>query len=86
MSIEGMERFIEYAPKKESALDKQVGGNHYKKFKIQPIEFCHANKLDNCQSEVISYLLRHRDKNGKDDLLKAIHTLQIYIELEYPNS
>ena len=27
----------------ESALDKQVGGSHYKDFKIQPIEFITAN-------------------------------------------
>lgn len=28
-----------------TALDKQVAGDHYKKFKIQPIEYIHANSI-----------------------------------------
>ena len=31
--------------KKQSAYDKQIGGNHYNKFPIQPADFINKNKL-----------------------------------------
>jgi len=40
---------------------KQVGGNHYKKYKIQPVEFIIKNKLDFCQGSVIKYVLRFKE-------------------------
>lgn len=66
-----------------SALDKQEGGNHYKNYAIQPVEFCQKNKLTYCESNVIKYVTRHRDKNGVDDINKAIHYLELLKELEY---
>lgn len=66
-----------------SKLDEQVGGNHYKNLGIQPFEYCMANNLNYGQSNVIKYVTRYRYKNGKEDLEKAIHTLQMLIELEY---
>ena len=57
----------------ESALDKQVSGTHYKGCKIQPIEYIHANGLDYFQGNVVKYVTRHKDKNGKGDIEKAIH-------------
>ena len=72
-------------PKKhsESALDTQVGGGHYKEMKIQPIEFCHANKMGGIESAVVKYVCRHRAKNGEQDIDKAIHLLQLLKQLEY---
>lgn len=67
----------------DSALNSQVGGTHYKQYKIQPIEFAMANNLNYCQANAIKYVTRYRDKNGKQDLEKAIHNLQILMELEY---
>lgn len=66
-------------------LDVQEGGNHYKKYKIQPIEFCHANKIPSLESSIIKYVVRHKDKNGLEDLKKAKHILDILIQLEYNN-
>lgn len=66
-------------------LQTQVGGNHYKDFKIQPVEFIHANRLDFLQGNIIKYTMRHKEKNGKQDLLKARHYLDLLIELEYGN-
>lgn len=66
-----------------SALTTQEGGNHYTKLAIQPMEYSMANKLDACQHTAIKYITRFRDKNGKQDLLKAIHVLQMLIEFEY---
>lgn len=68
-----------------SALDKQVGGNHYKHYAIQPIEYCQKNELNYCESNVVKYVSRHKDKGGRLDLEKAIENLQILIELEYDN-
>lgn len=67
----------------ESALDVQMGGNHYKQFKIQPIEFIAANKLDFFQGNIVKYICRFRDKNGKQDLEKIKHYIDLLIELEY---
>lgn len=67
-----------------SALKNQVGGMHYKDMPIQPFQYSHANKLDAFQHTVVKYVTRHKSKGGKQDLEKAIHTLQLYMELEYP--
>lgn len=66
-----------------SALNKQEGGSHYKKYAIQPIEYAMANKLDYCQANAVKYVTRFRDKNGKEDLLKALHNIEILLEIEY---
>ena len=67
-----------------SALNEQVGGGHYKDMAIQPIEFCQRNRLGYAESLAIKYLCRHGKKNGKQDLEKAIHCINLLIELEYP--
>ena len=66
-----------------SALEKQVGGNHYSKFKIQPSHYAYHNGLDCYQFNVIKYISRHKFKNGKQDLMKAIDEIEKLIELEY---
>lgn len=65
-----------------SALDVQVGGDHYKKYKIQPMEYSMANGLDACQHTAIKYITRFRDKGGIDDLEKAKHCIDLLIEFE----
>jgi hypothetical protein len=68
---------------KKSALDKQVSGNHYKDCGIQPIEYIHANNLNYFEGNAVKYITRHRKKNGKADIEKAIHYLELMLELEY---
>ena len=68
-----------------SALGKQIGGNHYTGLAIQPMQYSMANGLNACQHTAIKYITRYKDKNGKQDIEKAIHCLQMLIELEYPN-
>ena len=65
------------------ATDKQIGGSHYKENKIQPIEFIHANNIPFIEANVIKYITRHKFKNGAEDLRKAIHYIEMLIELEY---
>lgn len=66
-----------------SSLSKQEGGSHYKGYAIQPVQYAHANHLDFFQGSVVKYVTRFRDKNGKEDLLKARHFIDMLIELEY---
>jgi hypothetical protein len=63
--------------------DSQVGGNHYKDMKIQPAEFIHVNKIGFLEGNVIKYVCRHSAKNGKADLLKARHYIDLLLEWEY---
>ena len=67
----------------ENALEEQVGGNHYKEFRIQPIDFIEGNDLGFAVGNVIKYVCRYKHKNGKEDLLKAKHYIDLLIELEY---
>lgn len=67
------------------ALEKQVGGNHYKNCKIQPIEFIVANNLDFLQGNVIKYICRYKNKNGIVDLEKAKHYIEMLIDFETKN-
>jgi len=63
--------------------NKQINGNHYQKYKIQPSKFVVENKLLFPEGSVIKYIIRHQDKGGKDDLLKAIHFIEMIIERDY---
>jgi len=69
----------------DNAWNKQVGGDHYKKLAIQPMEYALQNKLDYAQANVVKYVTRHADKNGKQDLLKAIHNIELMIAHYYPD-
>lgn len=64
-------------------LDEQIGGDHYKKLKIQPIEYAHANSMGFIEASVLKYITRHKFKGGVADIDKAIHCLQMLKELEY---
>jgi hypothetical protein len=66
-----------------TALNTQIGGDHYLNKGIQPIIYIHANQLGFCESNVVKYVTRHKEKNGAADIHKAIHYLQLLLELEY---
>ena len=65
-----------------SALDSQVGGQHYSRLLIQPVVYIHSNDLPFIEGNIIKYVTRWRHKNGLQDLEKARHYLQLLIELE----
>lgn len=69
--------------KRITALDIQVGGDHYKGMKIQPFEFAMANLLNAGQFGVLKYICRYKAKNGIEDLRKARHFLELLCESEY---
>lgn len=61
----------------------QIGGDHYSKLAIQPVEYAMANSLNFLQGSVIKYVTRYKDKGGRQDLEKAMHCIQLLIEHEY---
>ena len=64
------------------ALETQVGGNHYNLMKIQPIEYTMANEMNPLQHTAIKYISRYKNKNGIEDLKKAIHSLELLVQFE----
>jgi hypothetical protein len=66
----------------DNARKRQVGGNHYSRYNIQPIDFIIDNNLDWCEANVVKYITRWRDKNGVEDLRKAMHYIQLLIDRE----
>ena len=64
-----------------SANDKQVGGGHYRGAELQHWDLVDIYQWDYFQAQIIKYVMRHKQKNGIEDLKKAIHFAEKYIEL-----
>ena len=64
------------------AIDRQVGGDHYKNMAIQPVEYIVANDIGFLAGNAIKYLSRYSTKNGIEDLRKAQHYIELLIESE----
>jgi hypothetical protein len=62
-------------------LSYQVGGDHYTKMKIQPIEYIHANKMDFMDGCIVGYISRWRDKGGIKDLQKIKQFVDLIIKM-----
>jgi len=58
---------------------EQVGGDHYRTMKIQPMQFCMENGFDFATSNVIKYVTRRKGDADKraEDLRKAIQCIHI---------
>lgn len=69
------------------ANDRQHGGDHYQGFtykghNIQPWDVVNIFNLDYFTGVAVVYLLRWRRKGGRQDIEKAIHTLEKLLELD----
>ena len=62
------------------SFKKQVGGNHYKNYKIQPVEFIIKNNIGFVEGNIIKYILRFKEKGGAEDLEKAKHYIELLID------
>lgn len=80
---EQTEAFDRPKPTPMSALARQEGGGHYKDFAIQPVEFITRNNIGFLEGCVIKRMTRHGAKNKAEDLRKAIHEIELLLELEY---
>jgi len=67
-----------------SALDRQVGGDHYRHFQIQPIEYIVRNGIGFLPGCIIKRISRYNQPTGKglEDLEKIRHEIDLLIELE----
>ena len=68
-----------------SVYEKQIGGSHYLKMKIQPSELANKNNLPFAEGNAIKYICRHKYKGGKEDLKKAKHYIEMIEERDYGN-
>ena len=50
------------------------------------IDFCQKNNLDFMQGNVIKYVTRYKEKNGKEDLLKAKEYIDRIIKENYKDN
>lgn len=68
-------------------MDNKVDNNKIKPSyygnEIDVIDFVMANNLDFIQGNIIKYVVRYRNKNGLEDLLKAREYLNRLIEEEF---
>ncbi len=62
---------------------RQIGGKHYRKMKIQHSVFINDNNLPFAEGNAIKYICRHKLKGKKEDILKAIHYLEMILERDY---
>ena len=65
-----------------SANRRQVGGTHYKDDPIGHWDYCLVNQVPYMEAQIIKYIVRHKKKNGIEDLKKAIHYTEKLIEWE----
>ena len=65
------------------AFFRQVGGKHYQSMKIQPSKFINEYNLPFAEGNAIKYICRHRLKGKKEDILKAMHYLEMVLERDY---
>lgn len=66
------------------ANERQVGGAHYNKGALQHWDVVHEYKIDYLRGCASKYLLRWREKNGREDVLKALHYLEKWAEITTP--
>ena len=77
----------------ESKLNDQWKGgsttirpSYYAKYKIDPWTFCIENNVSLSVGSVIKYIMRFQDKNGEEDLNKAIKCIEMMKEYYYGKS
>ena len=77
----------------ESKLNDQWKGgstnirpSYYAKYKIDPWTFCIENNVSLLVGSVIKYIMRFQEKNGEEDLNKAIKCIEMMKEYYYGKS
>ena len=70
----------------QEAAAKQIGGSHYMDMMVTPTEYILINSIDWLEGNAIKYISRHAAKNGKEDILKAIHYCELILKEKYASS
>ena len=66
----------------KGARRSQTGGTHYQ-LPIEPVDYIYENGLGYLEGNVIKYVTRHKNKNGREDIVKAIDYLNMILEKQY---
>lgn len=61
---------------------QEVGGNHYERFKIEPVHLMVIYSLNWFQGEALKYVSRHWFKGKEQDLDKAYHIMEMAKNLD----
>lgn len=61
---------------------QEVGGNHYGRFKIEPVHLMVTYSLNWFQGEALKYVSRHWFKGKEQDLDKAYHIMEMAKNLD----
>lgn len=69
--------------KTDNPWEKQIGGNHYKGYAIEPFEFFYVNNIPHHKATIIRRILRydHPTGGGIKDLKKIKHEVDLIISL-----
>ncbi len=62
-------------------LSRQVGGNHYKKMKIQVMEFCFANMTTEELTGVLKYVTMKYHWREKEDRMEDLEKSKHYMDM-----
>lgn len=68
-----------------SSLTRQVGGDHYKGMKYQPVAFASKMRFNFIQGSILKYVSRYPQKNGVEDLAKAMHFCELGVDTKPTN-
>lgn len=68
-----------------SSLTRQVGGDHYKGMKYQPVAFASKMRFNFIQGSILKYVSRYSRKNGVEDLAKAMHFCELGVDTKPAN-
>lgn len=79
-SREALEKIRKFAHNREDNIE--VGGQHYQTA-IQPWDFIYANHIPFDEGCAIKYLCRHKNKNGAEDIKKAISYCKHILKTQY---
>lgn len=71
-----------FEPKQKEINSDKINPSYYGTG-LDVIDFCQKNNLDFMQGNVIKYVTRYKEKNGKEDLLKAREYIDRIIKEKY---
>lgn len=77
---QGLELNKQMIAEVKKANDTQVGGGHYKALQPEPWDMIWDWGVDYLVGNAIKYIARHRGKNKKQDIEKAIHYIDKRLE------
>ena len=66
-------------------MSDKINPTYYQKG-IETTDYIVSHSMNYLEGNIIKYVTRHRQKNGAEDILKAIHYLELILEYDYNES